>query len=294
MPQKAMNPSERSAEALEALYRHHPVREGPLLDRLRARGRGLADLTAHDLAEDLRTRITDQNHVGGSRAVYALAAAIGLRPADRVLDLGCGLGGPARLLAHRFGCRVDGLDVSRQRIREGRRLTALVGLTGLVTLRRANMLRARVPPRRYDVLWGQSAWSHVADLPRFLRRWRRALKTGGRIAVEDVYLKRAPRTAAERRLLVRLESDWHSTLIARADWRRALTAAETEIVLDRDLSRGLMADFVALERAAGHRSDVPPLERRAWRNAIRAAETGLIGYVRLAAVAQTADDAVRS
>lgn len=270
---------------MEELYRHHPVREGPILERLRASGRGLDRLTPLDLAQDRRTRITDQNHIGGSRAVFALAAAIDLGQDDVVLDLGCGLGGPARLLAHRFGCRVDGLDISRQRVREGRRLTALVGLDRLVTLRRADILRARVPRGRYDVLWGQSAWSHIADTTGLVARWRAALQPGGRIALEDVYVKRNPATAAERRLLARLERDWHSRLIPRAGWRQALTAAETTIVVDQDLSAILLEEFIGLERAGDRRADVPALERRAWRNAIQAAESGLIGYLRLTSVA---------
>lgn len=278
-----MTAKEWSAAALEKLYAKHPVSEAHLLSRLRHQNKNLRRLGPLDLADDPAGGVTDQNHIGGSRAVFALAAAVGLTAGDRVLDLGCGVGGSARLLAYRFGCRVDGLDISRQRIGDAKRLTALVGLDDLVRFSRADMLRAPVARNRYDVLWGQSAWTHVADKDRLLVRWRLALKDGGRIAVEDVYRKRLPRTAAERRLLASLERDWRSTLVSLEDWRQ-IVAPGARIIKQQDLSRTLLRHFIRLDQDAERtQASVPALERRAWRNAIRAAGCGLIGYLRIAA-----------
>jgi cyclopropane fatty-acyl-phospholipid synthase-like methyltransferase len=284
-----MRVGECPAAALERLYRRHPVREAPILARLRAAGRDLRRLTPADLAEDRATGVTDQNHIGGSGSVFALAEAVQLRGHHRVLDLGCGLGGSARLLAHRYGCHVDGIDISRQRVREGNRLTRLVDMDHLVYLRRADMLRARVPRRRYDVLWGQSAWSHVVDKAGFIGRWLDALRDGGRIAFEDVYLKRSPRSAGDRRRVARLERDWHSVLISRAEWSRIFETAGTTVGRSRDLTVPLLRYFKRLDASAGRTgAHIPALERRAWRNAIDAAERGLIGYLRLTAVRKSA------
>ena len=273
---------ENSPRVLEQIYRKHPVRERPILARVAARAKNRRSLTPLDLAEDRATDVTDQNHVGGSRMVFALAAAAGIDQDDVVLDLGCGLGGSARLLAHRFGCRVDGIDISRQRVREGNRLTALVGMTSLVHLKRADMLRVQVPASRYDVLWGQGAWDHVVDKSRFVSRWRAALRPGGRIALEDVYLKRQPRNAAELRLIRGLERDWHVTFVSRREWADILRSAGASVKVQRDYTAVLVGYFTRLDRTAS--ADVPALERRAWRSALSAAECGLIGYLRIVAV----------
>ena len=273
---------ENSPRALEQLYRKHPVRERPILARVAARGKDPRSLTALDLAEDRATDVTDQNHVGGSRMVFGLAGAAGIDKDDVVLDLGCGLGGSARLLAHRFGCRVGGIDISRQRVREGNRLTALVGLTRLVHLKRADMLRVQVPASCYDVLWGQGAWDHVADKTRFVSRWRAALRPGGRVAMEDVYLRRQPRNDAERRLIRGLERDWHVTFVSRREWTDILGSAGASVKVQRDFTAVLVRYFTRLDRTAS--ADVPALERRAWRSALRSVAGGLIGYLRIVAV----------
>jgi cyclopropane fatty-acyl-phospholipid synthase-like methyltransferase len=259
------------------------VRERPILTRVAAGGRDTRSLTPLDLAEDRATDVTDQNHVGGSRMVFGLADAAGISSDDVVLDLGCGLGGSARLLAHRYRCRVDGIDISRQRVREGNRLTALVGMTPLVHLKRADMLRVRVPASGYDVLWGQGAWDHVVDKARFVSRWRAALRPRGRIALEDVYLKRPPRTAAECRLVDGLERDWHATFVSRGEWAGIFASVEATVKSQRDYTAVLVRYFLRLE-ATANRTDVPALERRAWGNAVRAAGAGLIGYLRMVAV----------
>src|SRR5580700_10209037 len=54
----------------------------------------------------------DQFHTRGILATAELAGAAGLEPSSRVLDLGCGIGGPARYLAATFGCKVTGVDLS--------------------------------------------------------------------------------------------------------------------------------------------------------------------------------------
>ena len=105
-----------------------------------------------DLAEDPFTEITDQNHIGGVKFVRDLAQKADVEPATDVLDLGCGLGGSARCLAHFFGCRVHGVDLSVERYREARQLTKLVNLDHLVTLQCGDLLRIALPRRRFDIL----------------------------------------------------------------------------------------------------------------------------------------------
>jgi len=93
---------------------------------LSARGLDLATLPEQELKD------FDQDHYGGVEAVEALTSATGLSRGQHVLDVGSGMGDPARWLAHKFGCRVTGLDLTESRVLGASRLTERVGLGGLV------------------------------------------------------------------------------------------------------------------------------------------------------------------
>src|SRR5947208_8697371 len=118
---------------LRDLYRTHPLQGQSILKRIIDQRGTLVGITEMNLAEDPFTEITDQNHIGGVTFVKELAHKAGIGPSTDVLDLGCGLGGSARCLAYFFGCRVHGVDLSVERLREARGLTKLVGLDDLVT-----------------------------------------------------------------------------------------------------------------------------------------------------------------
>ena len=87
-----------------------------------AAGKDLAALTIDDLAP------VDHFHGGGKPSTVRLARLAGLRPGMRVLDVGGGLGGPARTLATEFGCRVLVVDLTASYVQAGERLTARLGL----------------------------------------------------------------------------------------------------------------------------------------------------------------------
>jgi hypothetical protein len=77
----------------------HGALERAILDGLRAMGRAPEGLRPEDLAA------IDEFHIGGNEATATLADQLGLRPGMALLDLGSGIGGPARFLARRYGWR---------------------------------------------------------------------------------------------------------------------------------------------------------------------------------------------
>ena len=114
--------------------------EGAILAALAAAGKDVDALTVDDLAP------ADQFHGGGKAATDRLARLAGLRPGLRVLDVGGGLGGPARTLAVEHGCRVTVVDLTESYVRAGRALTARLGLAGPRHARAGR--RAAPSPRR--------------------------------------------------------------------------------------------------------------------------------------------------
>jgi ubiquinone/menaquinone biosynthesis C-methylase UbiE len=264
------------------VYEHHPLQQRTILDRVRAVKGTLIGLVEKDLAVDNATELTDQNHVGGIKFVKELAREAGINSETKVLDLGCGLGGSARVLAAEFGCRVHGIDFSRKRFREARHLTTLVGLGELVTFECSDLMTARVPLFEFDVLWDQSSWIHIADKKKFIRRWSRALKSDGRIALEDAFLEARTLTRVQSAMLMQLEEQWKSYLISAKQWCDLLQAECFTVYAQADLTLQMREHFETLAKVSNSIA-VPKKEVAAWHNAIHLTESGVLYYGRIIA-----------
>jgi ubiquinone/menaquinone biosynthesis C-methylase UbiE len=128
----------------------------------------------------------DQDHFGGIEANDVLASKAGIARNRLVLDVCSGMGGPARYLAHRIGCRVVGLDFTHSRHLGAQHLTRLVGLDHLVSFRCGNALDMPFEDASFDVVIGQEAWCHVPDKPRLIAECVRVVKPGGAVAFTDI------------------------------------------------------------------------------------------------------------
>jgi ubiquinone/menaquinone biosynthesis C-methylase UbiE len=171
-------------------YETHPINEDQILKTLRSKGISTESLTEETLKD------YDQDHYGGVEAVDTLARKVGIQPCHYVLDVCSGMGGPARYLAHRYGCRVTGLDITESRYRGSLRLTQLVKLEHLVDFRLGSALDMPFAADTFDVVIGQEAWLHVPDKERLVAECSRVVKAGGVIAFTDV-LRRGALSPAE-------------------------------------------------------------------------------------------------
>lgn len=161
-------------------YDTHPINEVQILHKLRSRGVPLESLT-QDILKDY-----DQDHYGGVEAVDTLAAKAGFDSRHHVLDVCSGMGGPARYLAYRYGCRVTGLDLTESRYRSAIALTKLVKLDDKVSFRFGNALDMPFENASFDGVIGQEAWAHVPDKHRLIGECARVVKPGGVIAFTDI------------------------------------------------------------------------------------------------------------
>ena len=153
--------------------------ERAILGALGAAGKNVDALTIDDLAP------TDQFHSGGKDATLRLARLAGARPGLRVLDVGGGLGGPARTLASGFGCHVTVVDLTESYVRAGAALTARLGLGDRVTHRTGDALALEGGADPFDVVWTQNSGMNVADKERLYAGFARLLHPGGLLAVQE-------------------------------------------------------------------------------------------------------------
>jgi sarcosine/dimethylglycine N-methyltransferase len=103
-----------------------------------------------------------------------------------VLDVCCGLGGPARWMAYKIGCKVTGLDLTQSRIDSAKRLTERVELSHLVDFVQGDAMDMPLPDAAFDRVYGQEAWVHIADKAKLLGECRRVIKPGGLLAFTDI------------------------------------------------------------------------------------------------------------
>jgi len=157
---------------------------GGLLDRLlaalREAGKDVERLTIDDLAP------VDEFHSRRRAATVDLAQMLAPTAADRVIDIGSGLGGPARYLAATCGCSVSGVDLTAEFVAVATELTRRTGLAGQVDFRHGSALELPFPDTCFELAWTQNVAMNIADRARFYGEIRRVLKPGGRLALQDV------------------------------------------------------------------------------------------------------------
>ena len=224
-------------------YDTHPINEDEILAKLAARGDDIDRLT-EDTLKDF-----DQDHYGGIEVVDALAERAGIRREHYVLDVCCGLGGPARWLAHRIGCRVTGLDFTLSRVEAARRLTCRVGLQAGVDFTHGDATAMPLAANTFDVVISQEAWLHIPDKPAVIRECARVLKPGGTLAFTDVTLRVALSAQEEQRMGAEMQAPG----IASADrYLELLAAGGLALASSEDLSAQWTA--VLVKRLAMYRT----------------------------------------
>ena len=139
-----------------------------------------------DRIEWARLAPLDEVHVRGLPATRELAQALAPAAGDAVLDVGSGLGGPARLLAAEFGCRVTGVDLNPEFVDVATRLTERTGLGELVRFEAANALSLPFADGEFQRVITQHVAMNIADRAGLYAEIARVLAPGGRLAIHDV------------------------------------------------------------------------------------------------------------
>lgn len=169
----------QSAQAVAEHYRKRALGD-VILAALKAAGKDIEHLTPDDLAP------VDEFHSGGRNATVRLAQLAQISGCERVLDVGCGIGGPSRYLASSFGCRVTGLDLTAEFVALAEMLAQRTRLADKVTYRQGDALDMPFADASFDVVWSQNAAMNIADRDRLYGEMRRVLTPSGRLALQEI------------------------------------------------------------------------------------------------------------
>ena len=152
---------------------------GLIVSALNKMSKPLDGLTLEDLAP------VDHFHARGFPATVELADHLPIKAGQRILDIGCGLGGPARYVAKRFQCDVTGIDITEPFVQAANKLTALVQMQDSVHIELGDGQRLPYPNSAFDGAYTQHVTMNVADRPRFFAEAYRVLKPGAFFALTE-------------------------------------------------------------------------------------------------------------
>ena len=128
----------------------------------------------------------DEFHLGWAPQTAAFAEALGLAEGMAVLDVGSGLGGPARHFAERRGCDVTGVDLTPAFVELATELSARTGLADRTRFVAGSALAMPFPDARFDAATLIHVGMNIADKAGVFAEVRRVLKPGGRFGIFDV------------------------------------------------------------------------------------------------------------
>ena len=225
---------------------------GTLLARLNAALIGDGADPAHPTIETLAPY--DQFHGRGMDATEEIAGMLKVAATDRLLDVGSGIGGPARYMAHRFGCRVTGIDLTPEFCEVARHLTRLLGLDSKVDFELGDALAMPFADASFDGAYSMNVSMNIADKAALYREIRRVLKPGGWLMLSE--LAKGPGAPLD------YPTPWAATegssfLSTPDETRRGLEAAGFEIVEFRETAEETKA-WGARAKAMVERGEKPP------------------------------------
>jgi cyclopropane fatty-acyl-phospholipid synthase-like methyltransferase len=169
------------------------LRAVPLYTHVERVARGLAarGIGPNDAIPPAELFALDQWHYHGTDAIRDAGAFLGLSPTSRILDIGAGIGGPARFLAHTTGCHVTALELQPELHRVGLDLTRRSGLADRVTHLCGDALEQPLSQQAFDAVISFLAIVHIPHRPALMKRVRDALRPGGQCYIEDLACRAA-------------------------------------------------------------------------------------------------------
>ncbi|WP_232623069.1 class I SAM-dependent methyltransferase [Pareuzebyella sediminis] len=152
------------------------------MNRLKEQGIDLKGVERCDIAG------VDEFHVRGAAVSKELAASIDIEGAT-VLDVGCGLGGPCRMLADEYNCRTTGIDLSSEYIRTAKELSKLVKLDSKTSFVHGDATNLPFEDNSFDVVWTQHAQMNIPYKEKLYSEISRVLKPEGYFLYYDIFKK---------------------------------------------------------------------------------------------------------
>ena len=163
---------------------------------------------------DIQAETGITKHMGGYQATDALYDLCHLKQAQRVLDVGCGIGAGPVYIARRFGCRVMAVDISAKMISWSKQRAIREGFADLIDFREADVCDLPFKENGFDAVIVESVLAFVEDKKNAIKELIRVTKPGGYIGLNESYWLQEPPEG-----LIACGHSIAPAIITEADWR---------------------------------------------------------------------------
>ncbi|NJD33733.1 MAG: methyltransferase domain-containing protein [Betaproteobacteria bacterium] len=167
-------------EQLVANHYTHGGLLNAIRDGIAKMGKTIASVNIDDLAP------VDEFHIGGRVATQSFLDQLDIGPSHHVLDVGCGLGGGSRFAARTYGCRMTGVDLTREYVETGNALCSWVGLSDKISLQIGNATALPHPNEAFDRAYMLHVGMNIADKELLISELHRVVRPGAKIGIYDV------------------------------------------------------------------------------------------------------------
>ena len=254
-----------------------------VLERIRA---GLAEMNfSGDRVPLEALKPVDEFHIGGAEATEALLGKLDIGKDTRVLDIGSGIGGPARSVALRYGCQVTGIDLTPSFVETARALTSMTAVEN-VRFEVGSATAMPFPDASFDLALLLHVGMNIPDKQALFREARRVLRGGGTFAIYEVMRLGDGKLA--------YPAPWAETeslsAIATPDAYRQAARAAGLVLVEEEARTSIALDFFARLQAQTASATPPPLGlhtlmgptiKEKVANMIAAIRAGTIGPVQM-------------
>lgn len=235
----------------EGVARHYSAYD--VLPRIRAGLQAMGLDPDHIQPGDLKQ--VDEFHIGGAQATESLLAELDFKPGMQVLDIGCGVGGPARMMALKTGANVTGVDLTPAFVEAASTLSAMAGMADKVSFKVGSATALPFLDASFDAATLLHVGMNIPDKQGLFREACRVLRPGAVFAAYEVMRVSGgalsfPVPWAER--------EEFSALAEPEAYRKAATAAGFELVAEKDRS-AVALDFFDRVRAQAESAAPSPL-----------------------------------
>lgn len=158
----------------------HPDLYNDIINRLKELNVDLNNVTRKDIAR------VDEFHVRGVEVSRELAKTANINR-SKVLDIGCGIGGPCRMLANEFNCDTIGIDLSNEYVATANSLSELVGLSHKTKFIHGDATNLPFQDNTFEVVWTQHVQVNISDKLKFYSEIDRVLTNNGLFIYYEVF-----------------------------------------------------------------------------------------------------------
>ncbi|NNG27028.1 MAG: class I SAM-dependent methyltransferase [Ignavibacteriaceae bacterium] len=152
-----------------------------ILKALKATGKNIDNLTIKDLAP------VDSFHIRGIKATKDLASLVKINPEEKILDLGCGIGGSARFLAASYGCSTTGIDITKEYCNAASELSKLLSLEDKTEFHHADVTDLPFGIESFNIVWSEHVQMNIENKLKLFQEVYRVLKPGGKLLLYEVF-----------------------------------------------------------------------------------------------------------